>query len=70
MESNPMLIFLQEFLKNQLFKGGAKPQSQTAGDGKGPKKGGNKAQTSSEQPAKGGGVKFLSLFTFFFFLSR
>lgn len=35
--------------QNRTFKGGAKPQSQTAGDGKGPKKGGNKAQSSSEQ---------------------
>ncbi|KAM9352380.1 RNA-binding protein 28 [Symphorus nematophorus] len=42
----------KEFLKNRPFKGGAKPQSQTAGDGKGPKKGGNKAQASSEQPGE------------------
>ncbi|XP_074489309.1 RNA-binding protein 28 isoform X2 [Sebastes fasciatus] len=37
----------KEFIQNRPFKGGAKPQ--TAGDGKGPRKGGNKAQSSSEQ---------------------
>ncbi|XP_033490053.2 RNA-binding protein 28 isoform X2 [Epinephelus lanceolatus] len=39
----------KEFFQNRLFKGGAKPQSQTAGAGREPRKGGNKAQSSSEQ---------------------
>ncbi|XP_031149201.2 RNA-binding protein 28 [Sander lucioperca] len=38
-----------EFFKNRPFKGGSKPQPQTAGDGKGPRNGGNEAQSSSEQ---------------------
>lgn len=58
MESNLVWIFLQEFLKNRPFKGGAKPQSQAAGDGKGPWKGGNQAQTSSGQTGKERGMKF------------
>lgn len=40
----------KEFFRKQPFKGGAKPQSQTAGDG--PRKGGNQAQSSSEQTPK------------------
>ncbi|XP_070763639.1 RNA-binding protein 28 [Enoplosus armatus] len=43
----------KEFFQNRAFKGGATPQSQTAGDGKGPRKGGNIAQSSSEQRGKG-----------------
>ncbi|XP_034735105.1 RNA-binding protein 28 [Etheostoma cragini] len=39
----------KEFFKNRPFKGGSKPQPQTAGDGKGPRKGGNEAHSSSEQ---------------------
>ncbi|XP_035521368.1 RNA-binding protein 28 isoform X2 [Morone saxatilis] len=42
----------KEFSRNQSFKGGAKPQSQTAQHGKGPWKGGNKAESSSEQAGK------------------
>lgn len=57
MESNPVWIFLQEFLQNQPFKGGAKPQSQAAGDRKGPRKGGNVAQSSSGQTGKERGMK-------------
>ncbi|XP_044050720.1 RNA-binding protein 28 [Siniperca chuatsi] len=42
----------KEFFRNQPFKGGATPQSQTAGDRKAPRKGGNQAQSSSEQTGK------------------
>uniref|UniRef100_I3KCE3 RNA-binding protein 28 n=1 Tax=Oreochromis niloticus TaxID=8128 RepID=I3KCE3_ORENI len=42
----------KEFLKNQANKGGVKPKSQTAGDGKGPGKGGNKAQSSLKKTAE------------------
>ncbi|XP_018519394.1 RNA-binding protein 28 isoform X2 [Lates calcarifer] len=42
----------KEFLQNHPVKGGAKPQSQAAGDGKGPKKGGEKPQSSSELTGK------------------
>lgn len=59
MESNPVWIFLQEFLQNHPVKGGAKPQSQAAGDGKGPKKGGEKPQSSSELTGKEKGMKIL-----------
>ena len=52
---------LQNFIQNRPFKGGAKPQSQTAGDGKGAKKGGNKAQTSSELTGNDRGMKILFL---------
>lgn len=60
--------FLQEFFRNRPFKGGEKPQSQMAGDGKGPRKGGNKAQSSSEQLGKDRGVKILFLYLCFFFI--
>lgn len=49
-----MLIFLQEFIKNQSLKGRAKPQSQTGECGKGPHQ-----SSSSEQPGKEKGVKIL-----------
>lgn len=42
----------KEFLKYQANKGGVKPKSQTAGDGKGPGKGGNKAQSSLKKTAE------------------
>ncbi|XP_041794495.1 RNA-binding protein 28 isoform X2 [Chelmon rostratus] len=42
----------KEFLRNQPFKGGAKTQSQTVGDGKGPRKDGSQAQSSSKQAGK------------------
>lgn len=62
MESNPVWISLQEFIQNRSFKGGAKLQSQTAGDGKGARKGGNKAQTSSELTGNERGMKILFLY--------
>lgn len=55
--SNTVSIFLQEFLRNQPFKGGAKTQSQTVGDGKGPRKDGSQAQSSSKQAGKERGVE-------------
>lgn len=42
----------KEAFKNQPSKGGVKPKSHTAGDQKGPGKGGNKAQTSLDRTAK------------------
>ncbi|XP_023259661.1 RNA-binding protein 28 isoform X1 [Seriola lalandi dorsalis] len=38
----------KQFFQNHPVKGGANPQSQAAGDGAGPRKGGRKAQSSSE----------------------
>ncbi|CAN9499236.1 unnamed protein product [Ophioblennius macclurei] len=39
----------KEIARNQQFKGGQKPDAQKSGPGKGPMKGGNKAQSSSQQ---------------------
>lgn len=45
-------MFVQEYLAKRPFKGGEKPPSQMAGDRKGPKEGGIKAQSSSEQSGR------------------
>ncbi|XP_041853890.1 LOW QUALITY PROTEIN: RNA-binding protein 28 [Melanotaenia boesemani] len=39
----------KDFLQNQSARGGEKPQSQISGDGKGARKGGNRAPTQREQ---------------------
>lgn len=62
-----MCLFLQEFLKYQANKGGLKPKSQTAGDGKGPGKGGNKAQSSLKKTAEEKSKKRLFLLSFSIF---
>lgn len=65
MFSNPILMFLKEVLNNRHFKKGER-QSQTTGEGKGLKKGGNKTQSSSGQHEKEKGV--ILLFVCFYFV--
>lgn len=58
---------LQEFLKNRFFKEGGKTPSQTAGDGKRPRKKEGKMQSTSEQQGKERGGIILRQFFFFSF---
>ncbi|KAM6937699.1 RNA-binding protein 28 [Xenentodon cancila] len=44
----------KDFFQNQSLKGAQKPWSKTSGDGKGPKKGGNKSQTLPQLTGKRG----------------
>lgn len=62
-------MFLQESFKNLPIKEGVKPQSQAAEDGKGPRKGGNQAQSSLKQTGNERGMKmFYYIYIIFIFV--